>query len=81
MVNISFKHGIGDKVYIPDLERSGYVLALYYSETGSQYRVSYFDDASKKTEYFSDKEINSFDESKRMGFKNPEDTKPKSKFL
>ncbi len=75
MVNISFKHGVGDKVYISELERAGYVVGLYYGETGSQYRVSYFDDASKKTEYFSDQEISIMDSrNKRFGFKSPEPT-------
>lgn len=75
MANIYFKFGIGDKVYIDELQRPGFVLSLYHGEEGSQYKVSYFDEGSKKFEYFSDKEIKLFDDGRRFGFKNPTVTK------
>lgn len=45
------------KVYITELEKSGMVMAIYISETGTQYSVRYFDNCEARTVYFYDNEI------------------------
>ena len=51
------KYAIKDKVHITDIHRFGVVLAIYISETGTQYSVRYFDDAKPQTIYFYESEL------------------------
>lgn len=46
------EHYIGDKITIIELERPGIILAIYITETGTQYQVRYFYDGVAKTVYF-----------------------------
>ena len=56
-MTVEFRFNIHDRVRIPELDRSGLVLALYVSETGKQYSVRYFDNGKAETVYLYESEI------------------------
>jgi len=48
---VDFNYSIGDKVKIKDIDISGFVVGLYYGDTGRQYQTAYFVDGEMKTIY------------------------------
>lgn len=54
---LSTKFSIGDSVMISQLSVKGRVLALYITETGTQYSVRYFDNAKAEIVYFYENEL------------------------
>ena len=57
MVQIEYKHNIGDKVLIIEIERIGIIDALCTELKGSTYRVSYWNDGQRKSEWLYEWEI------------------------
>jgi hypothetical protein len=49
--SVDFEHSIGDKVKIVGIDVTGFVVGLFYGETGRQYQTAYFIDGEMKTIY------------------------------
>jgi uncharacterized protein YodC (DUF2158 family) len=57
MNNFASSYQIGDKVQIVPLERIGRVLSVWFTKTGVQYEVRYFDNAKVELVYFYEDEL------------------------
>lgn len=56
-MKIETKYDIKDKVKILELERSGYITAIYIGRGYYQYYVRYFDKCEAKDVYFYEQEL------------------------
>lgn len=52
-----FPFRLRDKVKIPELEKTGRIVAIFITEKGVRYEVRYFDNAAAKEVYFYEDEL------------------------
>ncbi len=57
MVSHSFEYDLGQKVLIKEINRPGFINALLLNSSGTQYRVIYWDNCSRKDEWLYSCEI------------------------
>ena len=65
---VNFKFSIKSDIKIKKLNVSGFIIGLYFGETGRQYQISYFINGEKKSTYFYEEEIESTDGTEKFGF-------------
>lgn len=66
--SVDFEHSIGDKVKIVGIDVTGFVVGLFYGETGRQYQTAYFIDGEMKTIYLYEFQIETSKANHSNGF-------------
>ena len=56
-MKVDFKHNIGDEVIITDIDRPGRIESLCQDICGKQYRVVYWHDGQRRSEWMHEWEI------------------------
>ena len=56
-MQVEFLYNIKDELAIKPLNVIGFVIGLYFGETGIQYQVSYFSDGAKKTTFLYEEQL------------------------
>jgi hypothetical protein len=70
MIKVEFKFSIGEEVAIKDINVKGTILSLFVGDTGIQYNVVYFDEGTRKKEYFYEFELKLYSsKDHKFGFK------------